>query len=303
MRLALLFSGQGNQQPEHWSRLKETLPEDWASALAGVMPEVWASTQPSVETLQANRIAQPLIFAYQMKLWGQLSPHLPRPIGAAGYSLGEMAACSAAGAFSVTEGIQLCAERAAAMDQCVSGPVGLLAIKGLSSESVKRVTEELGIVVAITNGPDHYVLGGAAGALDQAEMTANQSGATRVVRLGVTTPSHTPWLQRATDEMQSRFGQLVPTRLSFPVFSAIDGQGARGFDQAMAALAKQISTPLNWHACLEALYEMRPDLVLEIGPGNALARMWDECAFGIPVRATDDFRTVDGILRWVDSHA
>lgn len=26
--------------------------------------------------------------------------------------------------------------------------------------------------------------------------------------------------------------------------------------------------------------------------------MWEECTYDVPVRATDDFKTVDGILRW-----
>ena len=67
----------------------------------------------------------------------------------------------------------------------------------------------------------------------------------------------------------------------------------------MDALARQISTPLDWDACLGAVLEMQPDAVLEIGPGNALARMWAERAPQVPVRASDDFRSVEGIAAWV----
>jgi hypothetical protein len=41
----------------------------------------------------------------------------------------------------------------------------------------------------------------------------------------------------------------------------------------MDSLARQISTPLDWEACLSAVLEMQPDVLLEIGPGNALARI------------------------------
>jgi len=46
---------------------------------------------------------------------------------------------------------------------------------------------------------------------------------------------------------------------------------------------------------------LQPDAVLEIGPGNALAKLFGELAPAIPVRASDDFRSVDGIVRWLDS--
>ena len=68
------------------------------------------------ENLVKNRIVQPLIFAQQMTLWRQLQAESPRPICAAGYLLGEIAACSAAGAFSAVEGLRLCVERARLMD-------------------------------------------------------------------------------------------------------------------------------------------------------------------------------------------
>ena len=303
MRLALLFSGQGNQQTEHWTRLLQSISDTEQTALRASIPEIYATPLPGAEDLQRNRVAQPFIFTYQMDLWRQLAKRLPRPVCAAGYSLGEMAACAAAGAFSITEGIELCAERADAMDRCVDSPVGLLAIKGLSPDAVAQITQNHGLVLAITNGPDHFVLGGKSAALQEAEAVALSMGANRAIRLGVTTPSHTHWLERATGEMRGHLNGLVPNRLLFPVFSAIDGRSSRDFEEAMAALAKQISTPLNWKACLEAVYEMRPNLVLEIGPGNALARMWDECGYDIPARATDDFKTLDGILRWVESKA
>jgi len=301
MRLALLFSGQGNQQTEHWVRLLQTILDTERTALRASIPETYATSLPRVEDLQRNRVAQPFIFAYQMNLWEQLATKLPRPVCAAGYSLGEMAACAAAGAFSISEGIQLCAERADAMDRCVDSPVGLMAIKGLSADVVSHMTQNHGLVLAITNGPDHFVLAGKAASLREAEAVALSMGANRAIQLGVTTPSHTHWLARATDDMTSRLKGLVPNRLLFPVFSAIDGRSSQDFERAMSALADQISTPLNWKACLEAVYEMRPDLVLEIGPGNALARMWDECGYEIPARATDDFKTIDGILGWVES--
>lgn len=301
MRLAILFSGQGNQQPEHLARLRESASPALAACLAETIPSIWPAGGLAATELQPNRLAQPLIFALQMNLWRQLQPHLPQPVCVAGYSLGEMAACCAAGVFPVEAGVRLCAERAELMDACVVGPAGLLAVVGLRAPAAEAIAATCGLAVAIRNGPDHFVLGGAAAGLAQAEALAEAQGASRVVRLGVTTPSHTPWLAEATAGFAGRLQAYRAGRLVFPVLSAIDGRAARTAAAALDALARQISTPLDWDACLGALREMQPDAVLEIGPGNALARMWGEREGAAPVRAADDFRSVEGIVAWLEA--
>lgn len=303
MRLAILFSGQGGQQPEHFAQLREHASPELATRLAEAIPSIWQAGVLTASDLQPNRLAQPLIFAWQMSVWQQLQPHLPRPVCVAGYSLGEMAACCAAGAFPADAGVALCAERAKLMDACVSGPAGLLAVIGLHLPAVEAIASVCGLVVAIRNGPDHFVLGGAAAGLARAQLLAEDQGAGRVVRLGVTTPSHTPMLAAAADTFALMLKAHRSVRLAFPVLSAIDGRSARTSDDALAALARQICTPLDWERCLGAVQEMQPDVVLEIGPGNALVRMWTEMSDVAVARASDDFRTIEGLINWVEARA
>jgi [acyl-carrier-protein] S-malonyltransferase len=108
-------------------------------------------------------------------------------------------------------------------------------------------------------------------------------------------------LAQAAVDFKQRLDLLPDRRLAFPVLSAIDATPARMARPALAALARQICTPLDWAACLQAVREMQPDAVLEIGPGNALARLFGELAREIPVRACDDFRSIEGILGWLES--
>ena len=288
MRLAILFSGQGHQHSAHLDVLREGAAPELRAALAKAIPAVWEAAAPTVCELQANRVAQPLIFAHQMHLWRQLQPALPRPVCVAGYSLGEMAAWCAAGAFPTVAGVELCAQRAALMDACLDFPAGLLAVCDLA--------------VAIRNGPDSFVLAGLGDGLAAAERLAQAAGANRVVRLGVETPSHTPMLAAASARFATQLEAYRSGRPAFPIISAIDGRVARTAAAGMDALARQISTPLDWDICLGAVLEMRPDAVLEIGPGTALSRMWSDRNTGVPVRASDDFRTSAGIGEWVKTH-
>ncbi|PKO87706.1 MAG: malonate decarboxylase subunit epsilon [Betaproteobacteria bacterium HGW-Betaproteobacteria-12] len=303
MRLALLFSGQGGQTPEHWRQVALGADGELRAALLQALPELDGGAPPSPETLARNRIAQPLIFAQQMLLWRRLRERLPRPICAAGYSLGEMAACCAAGAFSAADGIALCAERAALMDAAASGEHGMLAVLGLDEALVETLAAHAGLAVAICNAPRHLVLAGPRAGIAAIAERLLAAGASRLVPLAVHTPSHTPLLAAAAAAFARHLEALPDGRLAFPVLSAIDATPARTTRPALAALARQIATPLDWAACLQAVRERQPDAVLEIGPGNALARLFGELAPEIPVRAADDFRSDDGIVGWLESCA
>ena len=85
MRLALLFSGQGGQRPEHWQQVQAGVTGELRQALQRALPGMAdANAAVDPEKLAKNSIAQPLIFVQQMLLWAELQPRLPRPICAAG---------------------------------------------------------------------------------------------------------------------------------------------------------------------------------------------------------------------------
>jgi [acyl-carrier-protein] S-malonyltransferase len=299
MRLALLFSGQGDQQPSHFERLQIEATPEISAVLARVIPQAWSADKISIAELQVNRIAQPFIFAHQTNLWTQLPAALSAPVCVAGYSVGEVAACCAAGCFSFEQGIDLAAQRAAYMDACVSSQSGMLAVRGLTAEACEAIALRCGVEISIRNATAHFVFGGDASKLEEAAHVAESMGAARVRTLGVTTPSHTSYLADARARFSKRLEPFRTGPLRVPVVSAVDGKISRTAAEAADRLAMQISTRMDWAACLDAVLEMQPEMVLEIGPGRALARMWDERQTGIPARAADDFRSVQGILEWL----
>lgn len=300
MRLAILFNGQGEQQPAHLQRLQQDAAQDIQQALAQELPSLWNTSAVLHSTLSTNAVAQPLIFALQMHWWHALQAQLPPPICVAGYSLGEMAACCAAGVFSVAQGIALCGTRARLMDSCLAEPAGLLAVMGLNQSHVQRIAEQTGVAIAIRNSHQQFVLGGLEEQLQTASALAQAEGARRVVRLAVHTPSHTPFLAPASQAFLEVLQPYVTAPLRHSVVSAIDGRTAHTSAEALRALALQISQPLDWAGVLDAVTEMQPDLVLEYGPGNALSRLWRDRDNGIPIRACEDFRSSEGLARWVN---
>lgn len=298
MRLALLFSGQGQQTPEHLAFLRENADLDVSAALSKALRGTWTEAAQAAD-LSTNVIAQPMIFGFEMAWWEMLRPSLPTPICAAGYSLGEMAACAAAGLFTAKAGVTLCHERACLMDSNTPGSVSMLAVLGIHEAQVAAIAVQHRLEIAIRNSPTHFVVTGATAAIQAAINTFEASGASKLTPIAVRTPSHTPVLKAASEGFMACLQPYLQGNLMFPVISAVTGKMAYTADAAGAALAAQISSMLHWDDALETLVEMRPDAVLEIGPGNALTKMLADVAPSIPARSVCDFKTARGVLDWL----
>jgi [acyl-carrier-protein] S-malonyltransferase len=269
----------------------------WERALANAGSTV--ALIVSDAELTRNRIAQPTLCAGQLDAWRRLADALPPPVLVAGYSVGEVAACAAAGGLPYDEAVALAALRAELMDAAVDFPAGLAAVTGLSAQELGPICAREGVEVAIRNGVRHFIVGGPDPLLASFINAARAASAVRAHRLGVNTPAHTHWLARASSQFAVALQSRLASRLQLSMLSGIDARTLRTAAEAAAALSRQISTPLDWLACTEAIAEVQPDAVLEIGPGNALARMFAETIPGIAARALDDFRDPSAAVAWV----
>lgn len=296
MRLAVVFSGQGTQHPAMlpWladdDLVRRTCSilgvDDWRRQLAD---DAWAS---------ANANAQVLLTGLGLAAWRQVAADEPAPLCVAGYSVGELAAFSAAGVFDAHHALDLARERAMAMDRCAAAsPGGLLAVTGLSIEAIDALCAESGLAPAIRLGADSAVLGGPQPLLAQAEHIAALRGA-RATRLRVDVASHTPWMQPAAEAFAD---VLAHSPLHAPrtvLFSNL-GLRVQNAAQAGGALAAQIARTVRWDVCMTHLHARAPACVLEVGPGQALARMWNQRHPDIPARSCDDFRSSAAIRAWI----
>ena len=70
-------------------------------------------------------------------------------------------------------------------------------------------------------------------------------------------------------------------------------------EQAGHALSLQIAQTVRWDGCMENIRSRQVDCVLEIGPGAALARMWNQRYPDVPARSADEFRTASAVVDWV----
>lgn len=299
MAYAIVFSGQGLQQPDMLPWLAEDALTQAVNTRLGVAD--WRASLRDADWAARNAHAQCLLTGVALAAWGQLAPQLPPPAAIAGYSVGELAAFSAAGVFDANTGLDLAVARAAAMDRCaVQTPGGLLGLSHIAPAALQRLLTGSALHIAIRNAPDSVVLGGPLAALDRMDAAASAEGA-HVTRLRVSVASHTPAMQPAAEAFAQRLAGLPLARPRTALFSNAADRVASA-EQARSALAAQIAATVRWDECMDNLHARGVHCVLEIGAGQALARMWNARYPEVPARAADEFRSAQAVVQWVEGH-
>ncbi len=303
MSLALLFPGQGTQHPAMlgWLDAGGDTPAPALLATARQVGADWRERLADPDWAQRNAIAQPLLTGLSIAAWQVLAPQLPAPAAIAGYSVGELAAFCVAGVFDADTALALAAARAAAMDRSVSGAdTGLLSVQGVGSAALAAACARHGLALAIRLAPDRAVLGGLASALDAAVPLLLAQGA-RCTRLAVRIASHTPWVAAAAAEFRELLAAVDFSPPGPTLVCNLSGAAERQPPRLKQALAGQIDATVLWDQCMDSIAERRVRCVLEVGAGQALARLWGERHPDIPARSVDEFHSSAAIVRWVQT--
>jgi [acyl-carrier-protein] S-malonyltransferase len=308
-RFAVLCPGQGGQHGRMFELLgdstgtKELLLQWSLDAYLPAPLATLAGDRTDDAALFSNRAAQPLIVAATLAAWERLRTVLPVPVLIAGYSIGELSAYAVAGAFSPSEALQLAAARAGLMDECVRGSPrqALLAVTSPDLKGMLGSTVGAALHVAIETGPDSVILGGLLqDALAFEQHVANAGG--RAALLPVSVASHTPLMTPAVAPFLAMLEQCQFKDPPIPVVSGLTANPVTQRGEAIRTLAQQLDETIRWQDCMDTCAEAGVTVALELGPGGALSRMLRERHPHIDCRSIDDFRSVEGIVKWLDRH-
>lgn len=305
--IAILCSGQGAQSASMFDLLADA-PEaasvfDHAKAILGGRDPRQLVHQASDQEMHTNRLGQILCCTQTMAAWAVIRGKLPKPLIVAGYSVGELGAWGVAGLVDEAEVLRLAVQRAAAMDAATTEPSGLVAIRGLRRDTLERICSAHGTYVAIINASDQMLIGGTRKALVGVIADAEAAGATRATRLAVEVASHTPLLAAASEQFRRDLASAHLAAGPPPdvrLLSGIDGAPIFEIQGGVEKLARQIRQTVDWLACMETCRASNVSKVIELGPGNALARLMQDTAPGIDAHSLSEFHTREGFRRWVE---
>ena len=112
--------------------------------------------------------------------------------------------------------------------------------------------------------------------------------------------SHTRWMRPAARDFLAVLGATAIRRPRVALFCNATGERVNDAESCRQALSAQIATTVQWADCLDAIRSRQPRCVLEVGPGTALAQMWNARHPDIPARSCDEFRSAQAVVAWVD---
>ncbi|MEM6328944.1 MAG: ACP S-malonyltransferase [Planctomycetota bacterium] len=281
---AFLFPGQGAQVVGMGAELCGRSPA--AASLFGRASDLLGydllklCTNGPAEELDSTVYSQPALYVCSLAALEQLKIDSPEVVqgvtAAAGLSLGEYTALAFAGAIGFEDGLEVVAERGAAMqDAAEASPSGMVSVLGLEVEQVEQLCEEArqGETLQVANllCPGNTVVSGTNGACERVAELAASAGAMKVVPLAVAGAFHTPLMQPAVDRLSAKLAAatIAPPRL--PVVSNVDARPHDDPEEIRSLLIQQVVSPVRWHDSMRYLIdELLIDGCYEIGPGRVL---------------------------------
>lgn len=298
MSLALLCPGQGAQHPAMFDRVRDLAAArpvlDATSELLGRDVFAAATADDRFDNVQA----QPLLCAASLAHWQGLREVLPTPTVIAGYSIGELAAHAIAGSIDAATCLALSAQRAHLMDAASPDDAGLQAVLGVDRIATQRLCDAHGAFIAIANGHDHFIVGGAWRSLHALAEDAQSHGA-EIRPLPVHVPAHTPLLAGAVAPFAAALEAASLQAPRLPLLAGIDARPVRDRATMVHTLSAQLAQTIEWAQVMRQLFERGARVFLQLGPGTALARMVASAYPCCEVRAVEEFQHLDGAADWV----
>lgn len=274
-RIAFLFSGQGDQYPGMGRELYETYPA--AEAVFRMCDTIRPGTvrqcfDGTAEELKETANTQPCLFAMELAAAQVLAEKGIVPDAVAGFSLGEVAAATAAGCFPTETGFRLVCKRGDLMqEEARKHDTAMAAVVKLSAEQVEDLCRNYPNLYSVNfNCPGNTTVSGAAEQMAAFSADVKSAGG-RALPLKVKGAFHSPYMKEAAARFGQELANVEIQKNQIPLYSNVTAQPYEG--NITDLLAKQIASPVRWEELIRNMILSGIDTFLEIGPGRTLTNM------------------------------
>jgi [acyl-carrier-protein] S-malonyltransferase len=200
------------------------------------------------------------------------------PLAAAGHSLGEFTALTAAGALGFADGVRLVRERARLMAQAgEQHPGGMAALLGMEADPVRAICAEAAretggvLVLANDNCPGQLVISGDVPTLERGMALATAAGCKRVVRVNISIAAHSPLMAAAAAQFNHAIANTPLHLPHLPIYANVSTQPLRTVEDIHHELSVQLTESVHWTGVVQRMIADGAEHFFELGPKDVLS--------------------------------
>lgn len=298
-KLVFMFPGQGSQYVNMLRDLLDLSPEvrdTFAEADAVMTPILGkpltnyifvdgdeAAMAEATAALQDTTITQPAVLTCNVALTRMLKSFGYQPDMVVGHSLGEYAALVEAGILSFGDALKVVSARGREMSKVAMEDNGCMAAVTAPIEQVKEALAGIEgyVVLANLNSPNQAVIGGATPAVDRALAVFDEAGIP-AVKIPVSHAFHTKIVEPASQPLRTVIDRMEIKPPHLPIVANVTGDWYPTEREAILdILADQVSSPVQFIACMETLYGGGGRTFIEVGPKRVLSTLAVEIFGGV----------------------
>ena len=302
MSLALVFPGQGAQYVGMGASLAERYPvardilDEADDALNFALSDVILHGPES--ELTRTDLSQPAILTVSWmayRVW-QKSLGQVNVAAAAGLSLGEYTALTAAEALTFADALRLVRLRGQAMQAAAEQvPSGMVALIGPDEAKAAALCDSVAegdtLQVANLNCPGQVVISGTQAACDRAIAAVKEQGKELGIRRAVALPVagafHSQLMAPAADRLAQALADTTIADPQIPVYTNVTASPVVRAADIADLLIQQLTSPVRWAESVEAMHAAGLQQFLELGPGKSLSGMIARTVKGVTCHNID----------------
>jgi acyl transferase domain-containing protein/D-arabinose 1-dehydrogenase-like Zn-dependent alcohol dehydrogenase len=237
-------------------------------------------------------VVHPVLFAIMVSLARLWLAHGVRPAAVIGQSIGEIAAATVAGCFSLDEGTRLIVELSKSL-ALIEGQGAMLAVSLPAAEAIELAGQwGLDLAVALVNGPRSTVLSGAPAAVAEFLAGASRQGI-RARQIDIEVAAHSPQIEPLREHMLRALRSIVPRPGQLPVYAAAVGGLLDTMDMDAAYWHRSMRETARFQQAAESAIEQGHRLFVEMSPHPVLTMAVEDTAAGVAV----DVDVLEGLRR------
>ncbi len=250
------------------------------------------------DVLRQTEYTQPAIFLHSMIALKHDEDRL-EPQAAAGHSLGEYTALTAAGSLKFEDALLLVHLRGTLMGEAgrrVSGTMA--AIIGMEAVELTKLCQEVesesGNIVrpANFNSPGQIVISGSNLGVQEVIRRAKAAGVRIAKELPVSGAFHSPLMQYAADGLREALQSTEISRPSIPVFGNVTAEPVDDPEEIRSLLVQQLTSPVRWEESVKNMYDFGIREFVEYGPGKVLQGLISRTLSNVKVSGVEKPKTV-----------